>query len=93
MPISQLPDIAQKIACTQNVPMDVTFHLRYVPASYQLSNKRLATEHQSVIVYTPCTTVVFSVSSSHRYYLSNKMYFKMLPISNLIVVSKVKLIG
>ena len=33
LPIYRLPDIAQKTACTQNVPMDVTFHLRYVPAS------------------------------------------------------------
>ena len=32
LPISQLPDIAQKTNCTQNVPLDVTFHLRYVPA-------------------------------------------------------------
>ena len=27
MPISQLPNIAQKTACTQNVPMNVTSHL------------------------------------------------------------------
>ena len=32
LPISQLPDIAQKATCTQNEPMDVTFRLRYVPA-------------------------------------------------------------
>ena len=31
--ISRLPDIAQKSTYTQNVPMNVTFHLRYVPAS------------------------------------------------------------
>ena len=31
MPISQLPDLTQKTTCTQNVAMDVTFHLRYVP--------------------------------------------------------------
>ena len=29
---SQLPDITQKTTCTQNVPMNVTFHLRYVQA-------------------------------------------------------------
>ena len=33
LPISRLPDIEQKTICTQNVPMDVTFHLRYVLAS------------------------------------------------------------
>ena len=32
LPLSQLPDIAQKTNCTQNVPMDVIFHLRYAPA-------------------------------------------------------------
>ena len=32
LPISWLPDISQKTTCTQNVPMDVTFHLKYVPA-------------------------------------------------------------
>ena len=32
LPISQLPDLTQKTTCTQNVAMDVTFHLRYVPA-------------------------------------------------------------
>ena len=26
LPKSQLPNIAQKTTCTQNVPMDVTFH-------------------------------------------------------------------
>ena len=31
--ISQLPNIAQKTTCTQNVPMDVTFQLRYVKLS------------------------------------------------------------
>ena len=30
LPVSQLPNIAQKT--TQNVPMDVTFQLRYAPA-------------------------------------------------------------
>ena len=34
LPIPQLPDIAQRTTCTQNVRMDVTFHLRYVPAFY-----------------------------------------------------------
>ena len=29
---SPLPDVAQKTFCIQNVAMDVTFHLRYVPA-------------------------------------------------------------
>ena len=32
LPIPWLPDITQKTNCTQNVAMDVTFHLRYVPA-------------------------------------------------------------
>ena len=32
LPISQLPDIAQKATCTQNEPIDVTFRLRYVLA-------------------------------------------------------------
>ena len=32
MPISHLPNIAQKTNCTQNVPIDVIFHLKYVPA-------------------------------------------------------------
>ena len=31
LPISRLHDIAQKTTCTQNVPADVIFHLRYVP--------------------------------------------------------------
>ena len=30
--ISQLPDIAQKTACTQNEAMDVTFQMKYVLA-------------------------------------------------------------
>ena len=33
LPISQLPDVTQKTTCTENVAMDVTFHLRYTPAS------------------------------------------------------------
>ena len=33
LPLSQLPDIAQKTTYTQNVHMDVTFHLRYVIGS------------------------------------------------------------
>ena len=32
MPKSRLPDVAPKTNCTQNVAMDVIFHLRYVPA-------------------------------------------------------------
>ena len=32
LPISRLPNIAQKTTCTQNEAMVVTFHLRYVPA-------------------------------------------------------------
>ena len=41
LPKSRLPNVAQKTTCTQNVAMDVTFHLRYVPAFnniYILSN-------------------------------------------------------
>ena len=32
LPICQLPDLTKKPTCTQNVDIDVTFHLRYVPA-------------------------------------------------------------
>ena len=41
LPKSRLPNVTQKTTCTQNVAMDVTFHLRYVPAFnniYILSN-------------------------------------------------------
>ena len=34
LPISRLPDVAQKTICTQNVAMDVTFNLKYVPAFF-----------------------------------------------------------
>ena len=31
-PIFRLPNVTQKTTCIQNVTIDVTFHLRYVPA-------------------------------------------------------------
>ena len=39
LPISRLPYIAQKTNCTENVPMDVSFNLRYVPAKEQRKPK------------------------------------------------------
>ena len=41
LPLYRLPDVTQKTTCTQNVALDVTFHLRYVSAFnnvYILSN-------------------------------------------------------
>ena len=34
LPISKLPNIAQKTICTHNIPLDVTFILKYVTALY-----------------------------------------------------------
>ena len=32
LPISKLPNITQKTICTHNIPMDVSFHLKYATA-------------------------------------------------------------
>ena len=55
LPISRLPNIAQKTICTQNVPTDVTFHLRYVQAFKTKCNWRYQAKSKwGVFFETPC---------------------------------------
>ena len=51
----QLPNILQKTACTQNVSMDITFHLRYFAAlQTACSWRNQAKPKRGVFFGTPC---------------------------------------
>ena len=51
LPISQLPNIAQKTICTHNIPLDVNFHLKALQINCSRRNQAKTAHNPNVAFF------------------------------------------